>query len=96
MSAWAGIVTDVAVCSDGPMPMHAPSEQFLGGGVEAAQFHVLLFRVFSVVAPIKIEGKMEKGIERQVGIIMGLFWDGTRLMEIERRRTTEEKEKVVA
>lgn len=75
--------------------MHAPSELFLGGGVEAAQIHVLLFRVLSTAALIRIEEKMEKGIERQVGIIMGLFWNGSRLMEIERRRMMEEKEKVL-
>lgn len=38
---------------------------------------------FSTAAPIRIEGKMEKEIERQVGIIMELFWDGVVLMEIE-------------
>ena len=75
------------------MSMHAPSELFLGGGVEAARSHMLLFRVFSTAAPIRIEGKIEKEIERQVGIIMRLFWSGWRLMESERRRTMEEKEK---
>jgi hypothetical protein len=76
--------------------MHAPSELLLGGGVEAAQIHVLLFRVvLSTAALIRMEGKTEKGIEPQMGIIMGLFWNGSRLMEVERRRTMEGKEKVV-
>jgi hypothetical protein len=30
-----GIFCIVLVCSDGPIPMHAPSELLLGGGVEA-------------------------------------------------------------
>ena len=38
---------------------------------------------------------MEKEIERQVGIIMGLFWDGVILMEIERRRRQERRKKAV-
>lgn len=75
------------------MPVHAPSEPFLGDGLETARLLVLLFRVFFPAAPIRIEGKTEKEIEQRVGIIMWLFWDGARLMEIERRRTTEEKEK---
>lgn len=36
---------------------------------------------------------MEKEIERQVGIIMGLFWDSVILMEIERRRRRQERKK---
>lgn len=44
---------------------------------------------------MRIEGKMEKEIERQVGIIMGLFWDGVILMETERRRRQERRKKAV-
>lgn len=92
---WALICCILLVCSDGPMPMHAPSEPFLGSGVEAAGLHVPLFRIFSPAAPIRLEGKMEEEIEQQVGIIMGLFWDGAKLMQIEKRRTREKKQKMV-
>jgi hypothetical protein len=41
--------------------MHAPSELLLGGGVEAAQIHVLLFRVvLSTAALIRISTAKEQ------------------------------------
>lgn len=82
------------MCSDVPMPMHAPSEPFLGGGVKTAWLHVLPFCVFfSSCTHKNRRDDGEKQIEQQLGIIMGLIWDGARLIENERRRTTEEKEK---
>ncbi|KAJ5416781.1 uncharacterized protein N7487_000331 [Penicillium crustosum] len=51
MAAWASIVIDMAVCSDGPMPMHAPSELFLGGGEKGARLHVPLFLVSPQLHP---------------------------------------------
>lgn len=50
--AWALIFCyRSSVFSDGPMPMHAPSERFLGGGGEAARLHVLLFLVSPQLHP---------------------------------------------
>lgn len=49
--AWALIFCYPLVCSDGPMPMHAPSELFLGGGEKGARLHVPLFLVSPQLHP---------------------------------------------